>query len=185
VLISDGQAAGASAVVLLVPEHRLGVVVLCNQTGGPTVESAVEILSALVPGLGEGLGEAVGALEAELAKPGALPAGRFQGSLKDGDDSVPVALDFTDTKNPVMTLAESRHLLQAVGWERGVLQATVAGWLPFGAGKDRRHNLLLMLWMEQGELRGIAVEDLAEDRPRFGRPHFLRLSPNSEAPTPR
>ena len=50
VLISDGELAGGTAVVLLLTEARLGIVVLCNRTGGPASEAAVAIATALVPG---------------------------------------------------------------------------------------------------------------------------------------
>lgn len=140
------------------------------------MESVLAILSSLVPGLGDKLGKTVGGIEKDLARPGALPAGRFQGSLMDGDDAVPVTLDFTRAE-PLMALGESRYLLQAVEWERGTLQAKAVGSLPLGAGKGRWHSLLLTLWTEQGELHGIGMEQLDDARPRFGVPHFLRLSP--------
>ena len=47
---SDGGLAGGTAVVLLLAEARLGIVVLCNRTGGPASEAAIAIATALVSG---------------------------------------------------------------------------------------------------------------------------------------
>lgn len=178
VLISDGETAGGTAVVVLVPEKQLVVVVLCNQTGGPATDSSVAILSALIPNFGELFGAAAGAIDAEMSKPGALPAGRLQGILSDASSPVPVSLDFGSPSAPLLRFGDTTHLLQVAGWDGGAFQATVEGWLPVGAGKGRTHRLILTLWPHQGGLQGVAQEDFFEDRPRFGVPHFVRLEPS-------
>jgi len=175
VLISDGEAAGGTAVIALVPEKQLAVVTLTNATGGPALETAVAVLSALVPGFAEQFGEAVERIERELAAPGEAPAGHFEGALFDGADELAVRLDFSDAERPVMQLGESMYLLQGLSWEHGALQAIVVGTLPLGAGKGRTHQLVLTLWLRGNELRGIAQEDLLDDRPRSGTPHLLVL----------
>lgn len=177
VLVSDGRAAGGTAAVVVVPERQLAVVALVNATSGPTVEATIAVLAALVPGFDQQIGEAIGTIEAELATPGKMPAGKFEGSLSDGPDELAVGLDFRDAERPVMQLGESAYLLQWLGWERGALQATVVGTLPLGAGKGRTHDLVLTLWWQGDELRGIAQEEWHDDRPRSGIPHRLVLKP--------
>jgi CubicO group peptidase (beta-lactamase class C family) len=175
VLISDGEVAGGTAVVLVVPERQLAVVVLCNATGGPALQAAVAILSGLIPAFDEQFGAAVGSVESELSAPGVSPTGRFEGFLFDGADSLAMSVDFSDPAAPVLQLGESIYLLQGVSWDRGALQATAVGSLPVGAGKGRTHRLTLTLWPRGDDLRGVAQEDLADDRPGFGIPHLLVL----------
>lgn len=176
-LISDGETAGGTAVMLLVPQKELGLVVLCNATGGPATESAVAILTALLPGFDESFAAAVSVIERELAAPGQLPAGRFEGSLRSGSDDLPMKLDFRHPEAPVLELGPFKALLQGIAWERGALQATVQGSLPLGVDRGRTHRLLLTLWPQDGGLQGIAQEDLLEDRPRYGVPHRVMLTP--------
>ncbi len=179
VLISDGEAAGGAAAVLLVPERQLGIVVLCNATGVPALEVAAFVLSALDSALAGQLGAAVESIQAELTAPGWSLAGRFDGILLDGSDSVAVSVDFTVPDAPVLSLGGSAYLLQQLGWDRGALEATAIGSLPVGAGKGRVHRLVLMLWKDGEELRGVAQEELFRDgRPLAGIPHRLALRPS-------
>jgi len=179
VLISDGEAAGGAAAVLLVPERQLGIVVLCNATGVPALEVAAFVLSALDSALAGQLGAAVESIQAELTAPGWSLAGRFDGILLDGSDSVAVSVDFTIPDAPVLSLGGSAYLLQQLGWDRGALEATAIGSLPVGAGKGRVHRLVLMLWKDGEELRGVAQEELFRDgRPLAGIPHRLALRPS-------
>jgi len=179
VLISDGEAAGGTAAVLLVPERRLGIVVLCNATGPPVLDVAALILSALEPPLAEQLGGAIESIQADFAAPAWSLSGRFEGVLLDDIDSVAIGVDFTDPDTPLFSLAGSAYLLQQVGWDRGALQATVIGSLPVGAGKDRVHRLVLTLWKHGDDLRGVAQEEVFRDgRPLYGIPHRLALRPS-------
>ncbi len=177
VLISDGEAAGGTAAVLVVPESQLAVVVLCNATSGPALKTAVAIVSALIPGFDRQFGAAVNSIEQELSAPAEWVTGRFAGFLFDRGDSLVTSVDFSDAERPLLQLGESTYLLQGMAWERGALQATALGSLPVGAGKGRTHRLTLMLWPAGVELRGVAHEHFVDDRPRFGRPHLLVLRP--------
>ena len=176
-LISDGQMAGGTAVVVLVPEQHIGVVVLSNATGSPSAEVAVDILNALIPEFGAQFGAAIGVLEQKLTAPGQLPTGCFKGSLKSVTDDVPVSLDFRNPELPVFELGGNKFILQGISWERGAMQATVTGSLAFARGRDRTHNLVLTMWLHNGELQGIAQEDFTDDRSRSGVPYRLTLKP--------
>ncbi|MBI4750900.1 MAG: beta-lactamase family protein [Acidobacteria bacterium] len=176
-LISDGQMAGGTAVVILVPEQHAGVVVLSNATGSPSAEVAVDILNALIPEFGAQFGAAIGELEQKLTAPGQIPTGRFKGSLKSVADEVPVSLDLTNPALPVFELGGSTFVLRGISWERGAMQATVTGSLAFARGRDRTHNLVLTMWLHNGELQGIAQEDFTDDRSRSGVPYRLILKP--------
>ena len=176
-LISDGQMAGGTAVVVLVPEQHIGVVVLSNATGSPSAEVAVDILNTLMPEFEVQFGAAIGVLEQKLTAPGQIPTGRFKGSLKSVTDEVPISLDLTNPTLPVFELGGNKFVLQGISWERGAMQATVAGSLAFARGRDRTHNLVLTMWLHNGELQGIAQEDFTDDRSRSGVPYRLTLKP--------
>lgn len=177
VLISDGQMAGGTAVVVLVPEPHIGVVVLSNATGSPSVEVAVDILKALIPEFSAQFGTAIGALEQQLTASGQIPTGQFKGSLKSVTDEVPVSLDFRNPELPVFELGGNKFVLQAISWERGAMQATVPGSFGFARGRDRIHNLVVTLWPQSGELHGIAQEDFTDERSQSGVPYRLILKP--------
>lgn len=178
-LISDGEIAGGAAMILLLPARRLGALALANSTGAPVGEVAVGILEALAPGFAASFGVAVERIEREIEAPGTPPSGRFAGELRDGDERIAIELDFTDPRAPRLELGGWQYPLQRVGWQRGALEATVVGSLPVGAGKSRTHRLRLALWRDSDELRGVATEQISDDRPGSGLPHYLVLRPVS------
>jgi CubicO group peptidase (beta-lactamase class C family) len=94
VLVSDGQMAGASAAVVLVPEREVGAVVLCNATGCPALETATEILPARIVGLRDSLAAALPRLERELFPAGTMPAESLEGTLIERDRMLPMSADF-------------------------------------------------------------------------------------------
>jgi CubicO group peptidase (beta-lactamase class C family) len=177
VLLSDGQMAGAAAVVLLLPEADLGIVALTNRTRGAVYEAAFAILSALLPGSGERLGARIEEIERDLAKPGVAPSGHYEGWIGQGDARTAVQLDVPAEGPPTLTFGDDgpSHLLQSISWEHGAWTAAVHGSLAFGAGKERTHRLQLTLWWRDGKLQGVAEEQLSADRPGFSAPHFVEL----------
>ena len=178
VLISDGESAGGTAVVVLVPEKQLGVVVLCNQTGGPATESATSILTALIPGFAEQFRAAASAVDAEMSTPGVQPSGQFEGFIAGTTTRIAAGVDFSHPAAPLLRLGTTTYPLKVTGWDNGALQATVEGASPLGVGIGRTRRLLLTLWPRGGVspgLRGVAQEDLFDDRPRSGTPYFVRL----------
>ena len=175
VLISDGQAAGGTATVILVPEKQLGVVVLCNATGGPVIETAIGVLSALVPGFGEQFGTAVNSIMNDLSAPGKSPDGLYEGKLLDGTEALEVALDFSDPEKPLLILDQGTYTLQGMNWERGALQISTAGPLSFGADWAAKHRITFDLWLLDDGIRGIARKEFDDDRLRYGIPLPLDL----------
>ncbi len=177
VLVSDGEVAGGIVVVMLVPERQLATVVLSNQTGGPATGGTAAIVKVLLPEILAPLGAAMGAIRKETLAPGTVPTGRFAGSLRAGKEEVPVKLDFRQADAPAVELGPFRGVLQSLNWNGGAFQGSVGGALPFGVDRTRVRKLTFSLWPKEGGLEGYALEELEEDRPRYGLPHRVRLKP--------
>lgn len=167
-LISDGEMAGGTAAIVLVPEHELAAVVLCNATGCPIAETAVAILSSLMPGFAERFAAGVEAIKQELYAPGRWPAGRFAGSAFRRGEAVPMTADFSDPATPVLRLDGSTFRLQNLHWERGTLEATARG---------DSSRFAFLLWLEGDGLRGVVREEVRDDRPGFARLRRIALKP--------
>jgi CubicO group peptidase (beta-lactamase class C family) len=167
-LISDGEMAGGAAAIVLVPEHQLAAVVLCNATACPIAETAVAILSSLMPGFAERFAAGVEAIKQELYAPGRLPAGRFAGSAFGRSEADPMTADFSDPAVPVLRLDGSTFRLQNLRWERGTLEATARG---------ESSRFAFLLWLEGDELRGVVREEVRDDRPGFARLRRIALKP--------
>jgi len=177
VLLSDGQIAGGTAIVVLIPERGLGVVALCNATGGPAAEAAVGVLAALERGFGEEFTAAVESIEARLSELPEAPKGSLQGVVEDGPERIEVAADFRDSERPLIRVGQSEHSLRAICGDRGAYQATIEGSLFADRGKERPHRLLLSLWPDGDSWVGVVQEDLFADRPLSGIPHRITLYP--------
>jgi hypothetical protein len=175
-LISDGAALGGTTVILLVPEEQAASVALCNVTGGPTAEAAVAILKALLPGFDAAFGEAIAAIEAEIARPGVIPKGGYEGELRMGDgQGVSVQIDFDDPEVPVIQLGGQAATLQRIGWEHGTLTVEASGLPAVVEGSGKAERLSLTLWQEGEGLSGVALEARSDSRASFGVPYQVRL----------
>jgi CubicO group peptidase (beta-lactamase class C family) len=164
VLISDGAMAGGTAAVVLVPDRRLGVVVLCNATGCPIAETAAGVLSVPLSGFAERFAAGVRAIEGRIYARGEVPAGRFAGSAFTQDGARPMTADFTDPAAPVLQVDGSTFRLEHLRWERGILEATAMG---------PQNRFQFQLWLEGDTLAGLAREEVRDDRPGFAR--LLRI----------
>jgi hypothetical protein len=176
VLVSDGQMAGASAAVVLVPDRELGAVVLCNATGCPAVETATEILSALVPGLGDSFAAALPRLERKLFPAGAIPTDRFEGTLLERDAVVRLKADLVGGTVTVFRSWPETFRLEDVHWSVGAIESVL---LPATrpAGRAGPHQILLRLWRVGNELRGVLQEEIRDDRPGYARVTGVVLRP--------
>jgi CubicO group peptidase (beta-lactamase class C family) len=176
VLLSDGQMAGASAAVVLVPERDLGAVVLCNATGCPALETATEMLSALLPGLGDSLDAAVPRLERKLFPPGTIPTEQFEGTLLERDAVVRLKADLVGGTVTVFRSWLDMYRLEDVHWSVGAMEGVL---LPATrpVGRDGPHEILLRLWRVGNELRGVLQEEIRDDRPGYARVSGVVLRP--------
>ena len=148
VLISDGQMAGASAAVVLLPERELGAVVLCNATGCPAVETATETLSALIPGLGDSLAAALPRLERRLFPPGTLPTDRYEGTLHEREAVMRALVDFSGGTVTIVRRWPETYRLQDAHWSVGAIEGLLRPSRPGGDGAP--HEILLRLWRVGG-----------------------------------
>jgi CubicO group peptidase (beta-lactamase class C family) len=176
VLVSDGQMAGASAAVVLVPERKLGAVVLCNATGCPAVETATEMLSALAPGLGDSLTAALPRLERKLFPPGTIPAEELEGTLLERNDVVRLKADLVGGTVTLFRSWPDTYRLEDVHWSVGAIEGVL---IPARrpAGRDASHEILLRLWRVGSELRGVLQEEIRDDRPGYAKVSGVVLRP--------
>lgn len=176
VLVSDGQMAGASAAVVLVPERELGAVVLCNATGCPALETATEMLSALVPGLQDSLDAALPRLERKLFPRGTIPTDQFEGTLLERDAVVRLKADLVGGTMTVFRGWPERYRVEDVHWSVGAIEGVL---LPGNrpVGQNALHQILLRLWRVGDELRGVLQEEIKDDRPGYARVSGVVLRP--------
>jgi CubicO group peptidase (beta-lactamase class C family) len=160
VLVSDGQMAGAGAAVVLVPERDLGAAVLCNATGCPALETATDMLSALIPGLGDSLTAALPRLERRLYPSGAIPTERFEGTLLERDAVVRISVDLVGGTTTVSREWPETFRLEDVHWSVGAIESFV---------RPAKHEVLLRLWRVGDELRGVLQQEIRDDRPGFAK----------------
>jgi CubicO group peptidase (beta-lactamase class C family) len=177
VLISDGQMAGASSALVLVPELALGAVALCNATGCPALETATEMLSALAPGLGDSLAAAVPRLERKLFPRGTIPTEQFEGTLLERDAVVRLTADFVGGTVTVFRRSwPETFRVEDVHWSVGAIEGVL---LPATrpVGGDGPHEILLRLWRVGNELRGVVQEEIRDDRPGYAKVSGVVLRP--------
>jgi CubicO group peptidase (beta-lactamase class C family) len=176
VLVSDGQMAGASAAVVLVPERELGAVVLCNATGCPALETATEMLSALIPGIGDSLDAVLPRLERKLFPPGKIPTEQFEGTLLERDAVVRLKADLVGGTVTVFRGWPETYRVEDLHWSVGAIEGVL---FPASrpVGRDAPHEILLRLWRVGDELRGVLQEEIRDDRPGFSRVSGVVLRP--------
>ena len=168
VLVSDGQMAGASAAVVLVPERDLGAAVLCNATGCPALETATDMLSALIPGLGDSLTAALPRVERKLFPSGTIPTDRFEGTLLERDAVVRMSVDLVGGTATVLRGWPETFRLEDVHWSVGAIEGVV---------RPAKHEVMLRLWRVGGELRGVLQQEIRDDRPGFAKVSGVVLRP--------
>lgn len=176
VLVSDGQMAGASAAVVLVPERELGAVVLCNSTGCPALETATEMLSARIPALEDSLAAALPRLERELFPPGTMPTGLFEGTLLERDAVVALRADLVGGTVTVLRTRPETYRVENVHWSVGAIEGILRP-IALAVGRDTPPEIVLRLWRVGGELRGVLQEEIRDDRPGFSRVSAIVLRP--------
>lgn len=164
VLVSDGQLAGGSAAVVLVPERDLGTVVLCNATGCPALETAIDILSARIPGLADSLSAAIARLEQDLFPPGTTPEGRLEGVLVERGRALPLSAEFAGDGMSTLRTPVQAYGMDRVRWSAGALEATLRP-TTRPAGLRSPREVVLRLWPAGDELRGLIQEEVRDDRP--------------------
>ena len=174
-LISDGQMAGASTAIVLVPEDHVAVVVLSNRTGGPAVEAAGDILGAAVPGLGQRFKTAFGKAEAAVTRDLEMPTGKYAGYILGKNVKVPISIRFGEEKT-VLTIRGKTIEMKNYGFDRGSLQlAALTGLRTDTKGDDEYKRLMFTVWIEDSKLKGFVLDELFNERPRYGYPYRVTL----------
>jgi len=173
-LISDGQMSGSSTAIVLVPDESLAVVVLCNRTGGPALDTATEILEAAKEGLGEQFRKALSAAEEFVSRPSELTFGEYEGYIFDGGRRIPIRIRREGEKF-ILNIRGADQELRNAGWDRGALSLIALTGLEKDAGKDELRRLAFSVWPDGERLEGFVLNELYNDRPRRGLPYRVAL----------
>jgi hypothetical protein len=174
--ISDGQALGSSALILLLPKHGLAVTLVTN-ANVDLLETAMQICDGLEPGLRTSLTRSFERAAAGWKAPGRLPEGVFSGSADLPGKRLPIRIDFGAKPGPVVTLGDAgARLMTSLEWNRGLLEATVPADLPLPTNEGRSHELDLVFHIGPA-LDGFATDALEDDahHRHFGVPYALHL----------
>jgi len=177
-LLADGQELGGAALILLLPKHQLAVVLLAN-TNSDLFETATGIVEAIDPGVGKDLLQGMQRLAARWTAAGILPIGTFSGSLDANGSTIALVLDFDAKPGPILRIGDGApRAISNIEWDRGILEASVAGDFPLPSDKDRNHELDLALHVGDSTIDGFAtdaVSDLKHFR-QYGVPYVVHLS---------
>ena len=168
VLVSDGQMAGASAAVVLVPERDLGAAVLCNATGCPGAGDRDRHALGSHPGPG---GQSHCRLAPSRAKAVSLrhdPTERFEGTLLERDAVVRMSADLVGGTATVSRGWPETFRLEDVRWSVGAIEGVV---------RPAKHEVMLRLWRVGNELRGVLQQEIRDDRPGFAKVSGIVLRP--------
>jgi CubicO group peptidase (beta-lactamase class C family) len=177
-LLSDGAELGGAALILLLPRHQVAVVLLAN-TNSDLFDTATAIADAIEPGVAKDLPRGLQRLAARWATAGMMPSGTFSGSLEADGSTIALVLDFDAKLGPVLKIGGGApRALSNIEWDRGILEASVAGDLPLPSDKDRSHELDLALHVGDSAIDGFATDsvgDLKHYR-QYGVPYPVHLS---------
>ena len=154
--------------MVLVPERDRGAAVLCNATGCPALETATDLLSALIPGLGDSLTAALPRVERKLFPSGTIPTDRFEGTLLERDAVVRMSADLVGGTATVLRGWPETFRLEDVHWSVGAIEGVV---------RPAKHEVMLRLWRVGGELRGVLQQEIRDDRPGFAKVSGVVLRP--------
>ena len=177
VLISDGEMLGATAAVMIVPTRKLAIVLLTN-TNADMLEHASAIADAVVSGFGKRLADGAHSLEARWSTAASMPTGSWSGALQLGSAEIKVTMDFDTRPSPTIRLGDGLlRTLDNLEWDRGLLNAKVAGSFPLPSDEGRSHDLELVLHLSGSTIDGFAVDSLAadSDHHRYGFPYAMHL----------
>lgn len=173
-LISDGQMSGSSTAIILVPEEKLAVVVVCNRTGGPALGAASDVLEAARKGLGESFNAAVTTGEEFVSRASEVPFDNYRGHILANGKKLPLSIRKTP-EGFAATIRGKEVETRNAGWDRGALQLIVNTGLDSDPGENEFRRLVFSLWPEGDELNGFALDELYNERPRRGFPYKVEL----------
>ena len=180
-LISDGQMSGSSTAIVLAPEEKLAVVVVCNRTGGPALEAAMDMLEAAKKGLGESFKTAVAAGESFVSIGLEVPFAEYDGHIAADGKNLPISIRKA-SDGYVMTFRGKDVEMRNAGWDRGSLQLIVNTGLERDPGEDEFRRLVFSLWPEGDHLKGFVLDEFYNERPRRGFPYKVELKRSDRKP---
>jgi hypothetical protein len=143
------------------------------------LETELSIVEATEPGLNKDLSQGLQRLEARWATAGTMPTGIFAGSLELDRTKLAIELNFDAKPGPTLKIAKSSpRALDDLEWDRGMLEASVAGDLPLPSDRNRSHELDLALHVGASTIDGFATDALSDvdQHQQFGVPYPLHLT---------
>jgi CubicO group peptidase (beta-lactamase class C family) len=185
ILLSDGSMLGGAAVVLLAPRAKLGVILAANATTDRLLGLAFELLDSVLPGIAARFEVAVERLGGEIAQARPLPKGRFSGTIRVDQRTLPVEIESGGDVRAGVGGSRPAPLADP-SWDHGALSGSVTGTLRGpGDATAGGGELLLTIWPGDGAIHGYMREErrFGSSACRSSLPYGFRLAPGGALTT--
>lgn len=178
-LISSGNDMGVQSSLTLLPEKKVGVIVLTNTSGYQADEIGIRIADAAAPGVLEKAIAAIGAFEGQTQAYAASPewVGEWFGFVKGADGNIPAAMSFGADGSVSVVLGDAPAApLEEASVRHGLLTGAFEGELPLEERAGKPHRVEIGLQKNGDELQGFMLANFRSDRGKFEIPAYARLT---------
>lgn len=177
-LITSGQDMGVQASITLLPDRKLGVVVLTNSSGDDADEIGIRAADALAPGFAAEAIAAIGSFESH-SRPWAPTSewlGAWHGSIETANGPRDLDLDFqADGDIHVRFDGQYPTVLSEASLREGLLSGSFLGKLALEESSNAYHRIELNLGRRDDRIEGFAVANFRNDHGKFELPTRVLL----------
>jgi CubicO group peptidase (beta-lactamase class C family) len=178
-LISSGQDMGVQASISLLPDRKLGVVVLSNSSGNDADEIGIRAADAIVPGFAAEAIAAIGVFESHTttwhAQAGWI--GSWQGSIEAAKGPRELALDIQADGDILISFDDQYPTrLSEAQLREGLLTGAFLGKLPLEESSPGYHRVEFSLVRHEGMIEGFAVANFRNGHGKFELPARVVLN---------
>lgn len=177
-LITSGQDMGVQASITLLPDRRLGVVVLTNSSGNDADEIGIRAADALNPGFAAEATAAIGVFESHTRPwtPTGSWLGAWHGTIASSNGPRDLGLDFqTDGDIHVRFDGQYPTVLSEASLREGLLYGSFLGKLGLEESSNIYHRIELNLVRRDDRIEGFAVANFRNDHGKFELPTRVML----------
>ena len=185
-LISSGQDMGVQASITLLPDKKLGVVVLTNSSGDDADEIGIRAADAVSPGFAAEAIAAMGVFEAHTRPwvPSSAWLGAWHGSIESANGPRDLELDIqADGDIHVRFDGQYPTLLSEATVRAGLLSGAFLGKLALEESGTAYHRIELNLVLRNDRVEGFAVANFRNAHGKFELPTRVLLQRQLDAGT--
>jgi CubicO group peptidase (beta-lactamase class C family) len=184
-LITSGQDMGVQASITMLPDKKLGVVVLSNSSGNDADEIGIRAADAIVPGFAAEAIAAIGVFESHTtpwhAQAGWI--GAWRGHIDTANGPRELALDIQADGDLLVTFDDQYPTrLSEAQLREGLLTGAFLGKLPLEEASPTYHRIELSLVRHDGKIEGFAVANFRNGHGKFELPTRVVLERKSPIP---